>query len=633
MHIRLIAAVIGLFLSPQAWAASVTEPKSLVRFDSSWVFWIDEQAPPGWPAGPGPLSSALKFLPEVIPVPEKGVVPPPLTATAKDDTDRMLMLNNGRAGLLTAGSWWSGFSAPFSARSEQQWNRHLRSWNKERARQKRRRRRPFSRTNLVYPTDLPPESKAPKYSTDSPEPGPAAMYFAKYFDIADASAIRSFRVQARFKKGVAIYINGKEVLRDRVSSDATYGTYGYTPRAKARWIRNNIRGSGRWETQRHSLSPSILKTGRNIITAVVHKAASGGSPGMYFDAQVKAYTRLGFTKTPYLNRVTKDGVTVAWETTANTSGKVIVTDQAGTPVGEFSSPKRGVFHEVQVRGLQPATRYFYKVVSGISSSPLSFMTSPTDDADFSFLLYGDSRWGTRVHKKLAQMMVADADQYGANLVVHTGDIVSKGHEWDLWQERFFKPASALISRVPIYPVPGNHELNSKLYYDYFDLPNNEAWYHFRYGLADFYGVNTNVGFGPKSDQYKWLEAELAKSHALGEAWRIVFMHHPPFSCANSRKPGNKNVTRYLVPLFEKYGVHLVLLGHDHVYGRSANINGVHYIISGGGGSGLYSCKPDAKMVVCEKRYNYVRFHVDNAQIRWIAYDEEGVVIEEYTIRE
>ena len=632
MPIRIIAILLGALLSARAWAASVTEPTTLVRYNASWSFWIDDKAPPGWPlpGGPGAAGNALQFLPELI---EAEQVLPPLYGTAQGDTDRVLPLNNGRGGLLTSGTWFNGFHAPFSARSEQRWLRYAASWKKEKDRNRRKKRRPFSRSNLVYPTDLPPDAAPGKYGSASPEPGPAAMYFAKRFQVKDASAIRAFRVQARFKKGVTIYINGKQVLRDRISEGAAYGDYGYTPRPSASWIRNDIRGSNRWETQRHGMDPSILKTGMNTITAVVHKSASGGSPGMYFDAQVKAYTRMGFTKTPYLHRVTKDGVTVSWETTAKSYGKVTITDEAGAEVGEFKSARRGVFHEVQIRGLQPDTRYFYKVSSGVSSSPLSFVTAPTDDAPFSFLLYGDSRYGVRVHKPLAELMAADADRYGSNLVVHTGDIVSKGYEWDLWQERFFKPASPLISQVPIYTVPGNHELNAKLYYDYFDLPNNEAWYHFRYGLADFYGVNTNVGFGPKSAQYKWLDAELAKSKAAGEAWRIVFMHHPPFACATSRKPGSRNVTKYLVPLFEKHGVHLVLLGHDHLYGRSANINGVHYVISGGGGSSLYRCKPDERMVVCERRYNYVRFHVDQTQIRWVATDEKGVIIEEYAIGE
>jgi 2',3'-cyclic-nucleotide 2'-phosphodiesterase (5'-nucleotidase family) len=109
------------------------------------------------------------------------------------------------------------------------------------------------------------------------------------------------------------------------------------------------------------------------------------------------------------------------------------------------------------------------------------------------------------------------------------------------------------------------------------------------------------------------------------------MHHPPYACARSRKPGSTYVQKYLVPLMERYGVNLVLLGHDHVYGRSGKINGVTYVISGGGGSSLYTTQTDAIMEVCEKRYNYVRFHVSNETIKWVAIAEDGTIIEEYEI--
>ena len=36
------------------------------------------------------------------------------------------------------------------------------------------------------------------------------------------------------------------------------------------------------------------------------------------------------------------------------------------------------------------------------------------------------------------------------------------------------------------------------------------------------------------------------------------------------------------PIFERYGVQLVLSGHDHDYQRGKPINGVVYVVSGGG---------------------------------------------------
>jgi hypothetical protein len=45
-----------------------------------------------------------------------------------------------------------------------------------------------------------------------------------------------------------------------------------------------------------------------------------------------------------------------------------------------------------------------------------------------------------------------------------------------------------------------------------------------------------------------------------------------------------------VPLFERYGVDLVLAGHDHNYQRFAPRNGVTYVVHGGGRQELYALR-------------------------------------------
>jgi len=80
----------------------------------------------------------------------------------------------------------------------------------------------------------------------------------------------------------------------------------------------------------------------------------------------------------------------------------------------------------------------------------------------------------------------------------------------------------------------------------------------------------------------WLEQQLSESTAT---WKIALFHQPPFACGGHA--GDRDVVRSWVPLFESYGVQLVLSGHDHDYERFAPRNGVTYVVHGGGGQELY----------------------------------------------
>ena len=89
------------------------------------------------------------------------------------------------------------------------------------------------------------------------------------------------------------------------------------------------------------------------------------------------------------------------------------------------------------------------------------------------------------------------------------------------------------------------------------------------------GLDSNRPDDP--EQLAWLEETLAQSDAT---WRIVALHHPPYSAGY--QGSSTDVRAVFQPVFERYGVQLVLSGHDHDYQRSTPINGVTYIVSGAG---------------------------------------------------
>lgn len=130
-----------------------------------------------------------------------------------------------------------------------------------------------------------------------------------------------------------------------------------------------------------------------------------------------------------------------------------------------------------------------------------------------------------------------------------------------------------------------------------------------------YCSDTNDNYRPKSDggtgQYDWLESSLQYYGSFGQPprWKIVQMHAPlysPDSCANQ-----EDGRTYLQPLFEDYGVDIVLSGHEHYYARKT-VNGIPYVITGGGGatlslSGDSECRTNPQCKGFDKVENMVHF--------------------------
>ena len=120
------------------------------------------------------------------------------------------------------------------------------------------------------------------------------------------------------------------------------------------------------------------------------------------------------------------------------------------------------------------------------------------------------------------------------------------------------------------------------------------YYFFDTANARFIFLDANAAYGAvwapnideKSTQYKWLQSSLSSA---AEKWKIVVINAPMYS-TGAKGPANEAAARF-VPLFEKYGVDLVLQGAEANYERTVpmlanepNPRGVTYITLGGGGA-------------------------------------------------
>jgi hypothetical protein len=209
----------------------------------------------------------------------------------------------------------------------------------------------------------------------------------------------------------------------------------------------------------------------------------------------------------------------------------------------------------------------------------------------SIVVYGDSRTGHDKHQQIVSLI----REVHPSTIFHSGDLVNNGNlqsDWDI----FNSIVSEMISEAEFFPALGNHEYQSQLFFDNFELPNNEQWYSVERNNTHFIILNSCVPIGPASEQYQWLLADLAGINDSIGFIAAVF-HHPPYS-TGSHAEDEKGVRDTLSPLFEQYGIDLVFNGHDHDYEHSLCV-GVHYIVTGGGGAPL---RDQARQHPCSELY-------------------------------
>ncbi len=145
-----------------------------------------------------------------------------------------------------------------------------------------------------------------------------------------------------------------------------------------------------------------------------------------------------------------------------------------------------------------------------------------------------------------------------------------------------------------FPALGNHDWRTTqgappLPYpslNYFELPGNERYYDVTIGPVHLFVVDSDPhepdGIEVTSLQADWLRNALKDSAA---PWRIVAMHHPPYSSSTTH-----GSTPALQWPYADWGATAVLAGHDHTYERILR-NGIVYFVNGIGGADLYPLGP------------------------------------------
>lgn len=290
-----------------------------------------------------------------------------------------------------------------------------------------------------------------------------------------------------------------------------------------------------------------------------------------------------FVRPPYLQNLTDSTLMVIWESADSCIGRVRYGFSTAYQF-QVSESIPTTIHELQLKPLIPDTVYHYQVISGTdTTTDATFFTTCPPERPFRFLVYGDTRTDSAAHQAVVDQMALTNPP--PRILLHVGDLTESGTTPEY--QTFFQIEQAILSRSPVYPALGNHELrNLPNWFNYLYLPGNERWFTFHYGNCAFYFLDNYSDYAPGTEQYEWFIAGLQADSADPQIRHIfVLFHEPPYT-TNAAHSGNQMVRDYLCPLFERFRVRAVFNGHIHAYEHSL-VNGVHYITSGGGGAPLH----------------------------------------------
>lgn len=292
-------------------------------------------------------------------------------------------------------------------------------------------------------------------------------------------------------------------------------------------------------------------------------------------------------------------------------------------------------YHARLRGLHADTTYRYEVTADNDSragSPFNatFTTAPRGRKPFRFTSYGDlatPNTGWVLSSPQSRFAVEAVERFQPLFHLLNGDLcyanLNPAHQTEVWRD-FGNNAQTSASNRPWMPCPGNHEIEFyngaqglDSYLARYTLPDNGSrfagrWYRFRVSNVLFISLDADdvvyqdaaafvagpaplvpaasTGNAPvapgtsfyvrgysNGEQTRWLERTLSEAaHDEDIDWIVVQMHQDALSSSKTGNGSDKGIREVWLPLFDRYGVDLVVCGHDHDYERSYPVRGCNH---------------------------------------------------------
>ena len=275
--------------------------------------------------------------------------------------------------------------------------------------------------------------------------------------------------------------------------------------------------------------------------------------------------------------------------------------------------------------------------------------------EFNIAIAGD--WGCEPDTKGTVKNIQDKNP---ELVIAAGDLSYEKSTAICWIQEIIKP---VITKTKIafgdhdYIGKGEDSKPKQDYLAHFNL--SQTYYSFNRENAHFLIMDPNTEHGINSNQFKFVQDDL-HSASLNQSINWIFVvEHVPIYTSQSEHAADSTIRDIYHPLFDKYGIDLVISGDNHNYQRTFplkynehkpsdplitntnkthydDLNGQIYLIAGVGGRSLYHIIQQAPFVATQndKYFGYLDIDIKGNNLEGSFYSNQVSVNEErnnYTI--
>lgn len=270
--------------------------------------------------------------------------------------------------------------------------------------------------------------------------------------------------------------------------------------------------------------------------------------------------------------------------------------------------------------------------------------------------YKDSYYRDFIIHQTPQETVNNVQKQNPDLLLALGDY-SYANTSACWFD-LIRPIGS-ITRVGF----GNHDVeNSGLVNSYLNnFGLSRQYYSYKIGNVHILTISTEEIFTKGLQQYNFVLGDLEGANSDPKIkWIIVNMHVPlyasPNTCGDSGCDGDKNLRETYHPIFDKYGVDLVLEGHVHNYQRSypiaynsqnpsnptvtscskdsySNPDGEVFAIVGTGGENFHGLSDKSYYMASQQdsKFGILDMHISANTLEAKFIDNTGSILDQFTI--